>query len=510
MSNNLADIVNVQISIERPVIDTTSFSNLLIVGPEPKSWQLLTKEDRDGRDTVCSCTSLSAVTDADGIYANADDDTGDAIGNAARVAFSQDPSPNKIYIAINRKLDRTIDNCNVQLVTEVSGLPESIVDDGDTAASLGLPWLVVTFDETDTNAYRTTDVSIYRNGVLSEHVATVIDGSRYVYVALGENAAGSYTVDVNDTIFATEAKNDDEITNFTNCSIAFDIANDIIDRNSFVRDYEQMYEPITDTLNRALDVNGWYVICPTYTDPEILADISRWTAAQEKMMAFPVIDASADTLFISKQLRSFGIYVPTKWGQALEDIPKDNLYAHVAWVAHCLNFIPGSETWALKTLNGIEPAVLSSTKMDHLRDDLKVSYYTTYADRDVTQGGKVTGDEWIDTIRFRDWLKNEMQIAIYDLMVRMPKVPYTDEGIGLIHNKMIEVLKRGQVNGGIAMTEYDSNGDEIPGFVTSVPLAADIPDTVKASRILKDCKFRARLQGAIHVVNIRGTLAYSL
>ena len=509
MSNNLADIVNVQIEIERPVINGASFNNLLIIGPEPKSWQSLTKEDRDSRDTVYSCTSLSEVTEADGIFANADKDAGDAIGNAARVAFSQDPSPTKIFIAINRKLDKSIDNCDVQLVTEVSGLPEALVNDGDTAESLGLPWLVVSYNEADAEAIRTTVVGIYRNGVLCEPVSITSDGTIYSYVALGENSVGSYTIDVEDTVFSDESKGADDIINFTNCHVTFDVANNIIDRNSFVRDYEQMFEPITDTLNRALDVNGWYVICPAYTDTDILSDISDWTGAQEKLMAFPVIDASAETLFISKQLRSFGIFVPTKWGQALADIPKDNLYAHVAWTARCLNFEPGSETWALKTMVGIEPSVLSSTKMNKLKD-LNVSYYTTYADRDITQVGMVTYGEYIDTIRFRDWLKNEMQIAIYDLLVRMPKVPYTDKGIGLVHNKMIEVLKRGQDKGGIALTEYNADGDEIPGFVTSVPLAANIPDNVKASRVLHDCKFRARLQGAIHVVNVRGTLAYSL
>ena len=506
MSNNLADIVNVHIELERPVINGASFSNLLIVGPEPESWQSLAKADRDSRDTVYSCTNLNEVTEEDGIYANADKDTGDAIGNAARVAFSQDPAPSKIFIAVNRKLDKSVTDCDVRIASSAADLPAALVGE---EAPTGFPWLVLSYQEADTEAIRTTVIDISRNGVQCDPVSATIDGIKYAYVALGENAAGSYTIKVEDTVYANERKREEDVSNFTNCHISFDVVNDIIDRNSFVRDYEQMFEPITDTLNRALDMNGWYVICPAYTDTDILADISDWTGAQEKLMAFPVIDASSESLFIAKQLRSFGIFSPTKWGQALADIPKDNLYAHVAWTARCLNFKPGSETWALKTMVGIEPSVLSSTQMQKLQK-LNISYYTTYADRDVTQGGMVTYGEYIDTIRFRDWIKNEMQIAIYDLLVRMPKVPYTDRGIGLVHNKMIEVLKRGQDNGGIAPTEYNSDGDEIPGFVTSVPLAANIPDSVKASRVLHDCTFRARLQGAIHVVNVFGTLAYSL
>lgn len=40
------------------------------------------------------------------------------------------------------------------------------------------------------------------------------------------------------------------------------------------------------------------------------------------------------------------------------------------------------------------------------------------------------------------------------------------------------------------------------------PLAADLTSTQKASRILKDCKFSARIAGAIHVVEIKGCLTY--
>ena len=62
--------------------------------------------------------------------------------------------------------------------------------------------------------------------------------------------------------------------------------------------------------------------------------------------------------------------------------------------------------------------------------------------------------------------------------------------------------------GGIAPTEYDEGGNATPGYTTSVPRARDLAQAERASRQLKGCKFTARLAGAIHYVEVRGTLEY--
>jgi len=73
---------------------------------------------------------------------------------------------------------------------------------------------------------------------------------------------------------------------------------------------------------------------------------------------------------------------------------------------------------------------------------------------------------------------------------------------------MIKALQLGQRRGGIAPTEYDEDSNEIPGWKISVPLAANISANTKASRILEDMTFTARLAGAIHVAEITGSLVY--
>ena len=122
--------------------------------------------------------------------------------------------------------------------------------------------------------------------------------------------------------------------------------------------------------------------------------------------------------------------------------------------------------------------------------------------------GQVVGNEWCDIIRFRDWLKDDMQTRVVNLFITSPKVPYTDAGIALVQNQMIASLEEGTKMGGIAKDEFDEDGKTIPGYTTSVPLASSLTASEKASRKLTKCSFVARLAGAIHKAALNGTLTY--
>ena len=110
-------------------------------------------------------------------------------------------------------------------------------------------------------------------------------------------------------------------------------------------------------------------------------------------------------------------------------------------------------------------------------------------------------------IRFRDWLKAEMQINVFNALKTNRKVPYTDAGIGLIEGKMEETLLKGQTIGGIAGNEYDEE-NLIPGFTVTVPRATSLTEAERKSRKLPGCRFTARLAGAIHATEIEGYLSF--
>ena len=263
-----------------------------------------------------------------------------------------------------------------------------------------------------------------------------------------------------------------------------------------------------DVLNEALATNGWYCICPVGLEDSEVAEIIQWTETQNKICGYIDDDPEAPIVTTGLYLRSYGVYLKVTEDQLWNDVPAENKYGMaVAMAAKAMHYHAGEETWALKALAAVTPSKLSSNSINKLTK-ANLSYVLTVASKNVTMGGKTNYGEWIDVIRFRDWLQNDMQVRVVNLLIVNPKIPYTDNGIGLVENQMLASLKDGQKFGGIAPTEYDADGNANQGYVTSVPLASELTSSQKASRVLENCKFSARLAGAIHLVEISGSLTY--
>jgi hypothetical protein len=504
MANNLDDIVRVVIDLDAPPADSKSFNHLLILGPPPAL-----KRNPDG-------TIAEVYTPEVGVYSGTEEvqDAGFAIlgehadptGAAARIAFSQSPPPDKVHIAVRQRAsyDDALYGCAVtEDIEAVIGTETA----GDLGFAAGLKFLAVKYPHT------TAFCEITKNGEPYSGAVSVGQGEEsgpapsvdYCIIPLDDEGTGTFDIVTPESISAQGKTIQLEyvarwIEGTDGCAIQ------TVNRSA--------YESIEDTLARAAEMDGWYMLCPAGIGEEDYDDIAAWIETQEKMAAFararrrenPLVRLWAfivEVIFghAKKYFRSFEITYK-------EDAAADNRYINVAYAARFLSYQAGSETWVYKTLGAVEPEFPGSTEKKNF-EGLSVSFYTKYAGRNVVIGGKVAAGEWIDVIRFRDWLKNDMQIRVLTILFVNPKIPYTDDGIALIKNQMIASLKQGQVYGGVAPTEFDADGNEIPGFKVNVPLAANLTPTQKASRVLKDCTFKARLAGAVHVADLHGALAYS-
>lgn len=186
-------------------------------------------------------------------------------------------------------------------------------------------------------------------------------------------------------------------------------------------------------------------------------------------------------------------------------------YPEIGLMSYAFTFYPGAETWNLKKLAGVSFSPLSEGEYLACAKKNATTFEKFNGSFAVTQGGKVAAGEWIDVIRFRDWLVQEVQINVTSVLINAyGKVPYTDKGIELIGAAIRKALDLGVSRGGIAPVELDDDNKEIPSYVISLPRSANISDNNKANRILQDVKFSARLAGAIHIAELKGNLAYSL
>ena len=277
-------------------------------------------------------------------------------------------------------------------------------------------------------------------------------------------------------------------------------------------------EPVVTTVTRAMATSGWYMVCPVGVADAQLALLAAYIETQEKMMCYTETaffdavtngKAANTTTIANTYYRTYAVYGKESSTQTSANMEEANKYANVAFACAWLSFESGSETAAFKEIRGINAGDFSTTEISAM-DTGNCNYITEIGGKIVTMIGKTLAGEWCDIIRFRDWLKNDMQVAVANIFLTTAKVPYTDAGIALIQNAITSSLRRGQDRGGIMETEYDDDGNELRGYVVNVPRASEILDTDRAARRLTGITFRARLAGAIHFADIRGTVAYSL
>jgi len=266
-------------------------------------------------------------------------------------------------------------------------------------------------------------------------------------------------------------------------------------------------DPTDDLTAIKAENNDWYAWCDvTHTESKVLPG-AIWTEGNEKLQVAVLqdsINASApgtDTTSTAYQLMQ-GNYFRTAWWY---DTQQDN-FPDVAITVKSFTKYPGQETWANQRLQGVAYMPMTETVSKNIRDK-NGNTFEKFRNISITQSGRVAGGEWIDVIRFRDWLCEEIKVRIFNQLVDH-RIPYTDPGIAIIRSRLVEALDFGVERGGIAPPEVNADGDLVPSFTTSAPLSQNISPNVKASRVLHDLYFTARLAGAIHAVEIKGALTY--
>lgn len=260
--------------------------------------------------------------------------------------------------------------------------------------------------------------------------------------------------------------------------------------------------------------NSWYGWSLTERDDALISAGAQWTETQNKLF---FAQTSTEKVWssanddIASQLQD-AQYMRTV---LVADKNDDRQYIDAAVMGRFFTKDPGTTVFALKNLPSVFDSNFSDTEKSYLTYK-NVNTYQRYSNdtycfgvgTDVRASGRVMSGEFIDVVRDRDWLIDDIQTAVASLMIRSDKIPYTNGGIALIANVLRARLQNAQSQGVIAPDEVDSLGKTVPGFRIKYPNAADVDADIKASRILH-VSFTALLAGAIQLVQITGTLSYS-
>lgn len=266
----------------------------------------------------------------------------------------------------------------------------------------------------------------------------------------------------------------------------------------------------TDLAAIFVENSTWYTVLNPFNSKAMALAIAVWVEANKKLFICATQDS--DVVNLSNAADTGGAQTvagaakaAAYFRTALIYHPANSAYADAAWAGKCLPLDPGSETWALKTLAGVTVTVLDATQ--HSNAIAKFcNTYELYAGINVTGVGdqttggmgRVSGNEFIDVIRFRDWLEARMSEDVFAAKAKAKKIPFTDGGISVIEGILLANLAAGVAVGGLAAD---------PAPKVTVPKASAVSSGDKAIRKLSGVKFDAILAGAIQATNISGSVA---
>lgn len=236
----------------------------------------------------------------------------------------------------------------------------------------------------------------------------------------------------------------------------------------------------------------WFaLVAGTHTASDVLA-LAGYISTVNKVFFTSTQDSTALTVTttdIGAQLKGLGYdQVSTLYHTAA-----DTYYPEAAWVGSQLTYTPGANTWEFKSLEGVPPNNLFKTARTNL-ESKNVAYYITTAGVNITRHNMMADGTKIDQKIIEFWTIARMQESVFGMLVRKPKVPYTDEGFALIEAQMRSVLSLGVTNKAFSQ------------FSITVPRVSDISENQRLQRIAGDFLFDATLQAAVESVRIVGVV----
>ncbi len=175
--------------------------------------------------------------------------------------------------------------------------------------------------------------------------------------------------------------------------------------------------------------------------------------------------------------------------------PNDECLAS-AWMGKMLPEAPGAASWAFRSLKEVIPYGLTTTETYELEKS-NINRYLGIKGQGVTLDGKMSSGKFIDVTHGIDWLHVRIQERLFRLLVLNKKIPYTLKGIDLVRCEIIAQLKEAVYQGVLA---------DDPEPQVSTPKMEELDEQTRGERVLPKIRFSGRLAGAIHKIEIQGTV----
>lgn len=171
---------------------------------------------------------------------------------------------------------------------------------------------------------------------------------------------------------------------------------------------------------------------------------------------------------------------------------------------------------AFKNMTGQTPSfsALTSAEISSYTTNLNnkyCNYYTAFGEsgRNIFYKGITASNKFTDIVIGADWLDYNMTYEIFDLLVTLPKLSYTNADFNLLYSAMARVLEKAKGFGLISGGTDALTGIEYPnGYAISIPKPSEVSAADKANGVLNNVQVIAILSGNVVKITITNMLKY--
>lgn len=183
--------------------------------------------------------------------------------------------------------------------------------------------------------------------------------------------------------------------------------------------------------------------------------------------------------------------------------PRPWEFADAAEIGRFFPISPGGDNWRLKTLKGVTPVTYTPTQIVNMKAKRCNFYYTLAGAQVIGGDGKVSSNEYIDVIRGIDWWVARVGERLANLLIQNEKIPYTDDGIGLV-----EAEVRAQNDEGIAAGLINPGSPPgIPAPTVTVPKSGAVSSADRQARQLNNVNTSWTLAGALNFLQVNAQVS---
>ena len=249
----------------------------------------------------------------------------------------------------------------------------------------------------------------------------------------------------------------------------------------------------------ALESSAWYGLITLFNSELLIKAAAGFVESNTKLYPVASQDSEIATVADGIALDVFHDLKALSYARTAPFYhPANDEFADAAEIGRFFPIDPGGDNWRLKTLSGVTVQQYTATQTTNINAK-NANYYYILGGANVIGGdGKVSANEYIDVIRFRDWWVARTSERLANLLIQNEKIPYTDPGVALIEAEVRAQNQEGIDAGGIS---------DSPAPTVTVPKVASVSLADKQARRLRNVNTAWVLAGAINDLTVNAQIS---